>query len=177
MNDLSQAARRHVVTWEDPATAAKAGLARDGIDYLRAIQRGELPAPPIANLLDMRIETVEPGRAVFVCVPQEFHYNPIGVVHGGVAATLLDTAMACAVHSVLPAGSGYTTLELKVNFVRGLTVQSGRVRAEGTLIHMGHRVATAEGRLTAEDGRLYAHATTTCMIFGPAGDPPSGDRR
>ena len=138
---------------------------------------GKLPHPPIMDTLDYALEEIEAGRTVFSLVPQEFHYNPIGVVHGGVAATLLDTAMACAVHSVLPAGSGYTTLELKVNFVRGLTVHSGRVRAEGTLIHMGHRVATAEGRLTAEDGRLYAHATTTCMIFGPAGDPPSGDRR
>ncbi|MBC8075392.1 MAG: PaaI family thioesterase, partial [Chloroflexales bacterium] len=99
--------------------------------------------------------------------PAEYHYNPIGSVHGGVAATLCDSAMACAIHTTLPAGVGYTTLELKVNFVRPITVQTGRVTCEGTLIHMGGRVATAEARLTDASGALYAHATTTCLVLRP----------
>lgn len=167
MNDLSQAARRHVVTWEDPATAAKAGLARDGIDYLRAIQRGELPAPPIANLLDMRIETVEPGRAVFVCVPQEFHYNPSGMVHGGLAATLIDSATGCAVHSTLKAGSYYATVDLISHFIRPMRAGMGPVRCEGKVVHVGGSLATAEGRLTDAGGTLIAYGHATCRVFRP----------
>ena len=115
--------------------------------------------------MDFQIVELEEGRAVFAVDPAEYHYNPIGVVHGGLAATLLDSAMGCAVHSMLPAGSGYTTLELKVNFIRALTAETGRVRAEGKLIHLGGRTATAEGRVIDESGKLYAHATTTCLIL------------
>jgi uncharacterized protein (TIGR00369 family) len=159
--------RERTITWQDPIPTAKAAKKLAGLELLQGIRSGELPRPPIMETLGYEMEDLAEGRAVFSLVPAEFHYNPIGVVHGGVAATLLDTAMACAVHSALPAGSGYTTLEFKVNFVRGLTVASGRVRAEGVLVNLGQRVATAEGRLTGEDGKLYAHATTTCMIFGP----------
>jgi len=115
--------------------------------------------------MDFQLVELEEGRAVFAVDPAEYHYNPIGVVHGGLAATLLDSAMGCAVHSMLPAGTGYTTLELKVNFIRAMTAETGRVRAEGKLIHLGSRTATAEGRVIDESGKLYAQATTTCLIL------------
>jgi uncharacterized protein (TIGR00369 family) len=165
--------RERTITWQDPMPTARAARSIAGRELLEAMRAGSLPRPPIMETLGYEMVELGEGRAVFALQPAEFHYNPIGVVHGGVAATLLDTAMACAVHTLLPAGSGYTTLELKVNFVRALGVDSGRVTAEGTVVHLGQRVATAEGRLTGEDGRLYAHATTTCMVFGPAAGPPA----
>ena len=106
------------------------------------------------------------GRAVFECTPSEYHYNPIGVVHGGLAATLLDSALGCAVHSTLAAGAGYSTVELHVNLVRPITMQTGRMRCEAEIVHVGRSMATAQGRLTDAAGKLYAHGTTTCMIFG-----------
>jgi uncharacterized protein (TIGR00369 family) len=136
-----------------------------GFEFLQKIISGELPRPPLASLMDFQIVELEEGGAVFAVDPAEYHYNPIGVVHGGLAATLLDSAMGCAVHSMLPTGSGYTTLELKVNFIRAITAETGRVRAEGKLIHLGGRTATAEGRVIDESGKLYAHATTTCLIL------------
>lgn len=159
-------ARVRTVIWEDPVAAAKAAASLSGIECLRAIADGRIPAPPIALLLGFGIVEVSEGRVVFATEPGEHHYNPIGVVHGGLAATLLDSAMGCAVHSLLPQGRGYTTLELKVNYVRALTRKTGRVRAVATVIHHGRTVATAEGRIVDDKGRLYAHATTTCMIFG-----------
>jgi uncharacterized protein (TIGR00369 family) len=115
----------------------------------------------------------EEGRVVFACVPGHQHYNPIGTVHGGLAATLLDSAMGCAVHTTLPAGAGYTTLELKVNFTRPITSETGRVLCEGSVVHRGGRVATAEGRVVAEgSGKLLAHGTTTCLIVSLNGDSP-----
>jgi uncharacterized protein (TIGR00369 family) len=157
--------RSRTVSWQDPLTLADAGRALSGADYLRKLLRGELPPPPIAVLLNFRLDEIAEGRAVFVCDPAEYHYNPIGLVHGGLAATLLDSAMGCAVHSTLPAGVGYTTLEIKVNYLRPLLPDRGRVTCEGTLIHRGSRTATADGRLTDVDGRLYAHATTTCLLM------------
>ncbi|HYD98753.1 MAG TPA: PaaI family thioesterase [Alphaproteobacteria bacterium] len=157
--------RTRTVTWADPLPAAKAGMAMSGIDYLQAMFEGRLPGPPVMTLLGMEGHSVEPGRVVFALTPAEYHYNPIGTVHGGVIATLLDSAMACAVHSELPEGQGYTTLEFKVNFVRPLTQASGPVTCEGKVIHRGRSQATAEGRVTDAEGRLYAHATTTCMIL------------
>ena len=136
-----------------------------GLEYLRKIVAGELPRPPISALLDFGLAEVAEGRAVFAVEPAEYHYNPIGVVHGGLAATLLDSAMGCAIHSALPAGAGYTTLEIKVNYIRAMTANMGTVRCEGKLIHLGSRTATAEGRVLDEAGKLYAHATTTCLIF------------
>jgi uncharacterized protein (TIGR00369 family) len=151
-----------------PQALAERAREMDGLSFTRALLTGELPPPPIAELLGFRPVEVGQGRAVFELVPGERHYNPIGSVHGGVAATLLDSAMGCAVHTTLPAGSGYTTLELKVNFVRGLTAQTGPVRCEGVVVHRGGRVATAEGRIWENDGdRLVAHATCTCLVFGP----------
>src|SRR5205823_1752964 len=137
-----------------------------GLDYLRLLQSGELPPPPISRLLGFRLAEVSEGRAVFECEPGEQHYNPIGVVHGGLAATLLDSAMGCAIQTTLPAGAGYTTLEIKVNFVRAITARTGLVKAAAAVIHAGRSTATADGRLEDSAGKLLAHATTTCLIFG-----------
>lgn len=153
------------VTWEDPAALAEAGRTMSGIEFLRAIRDARLPPPPIAQLLGFRLVEVEPGRAVFEVQPAEQHYNPIGVVHGGLAMTLLDSAMGCAVQTHMPAGGGYTTLEAKTNLVRAVSTSTGMLRAIGTTIHVGSRVATAEGRLVDAAGKLYAHATTTCIVL------------
>lgn len=144
-----------------------------GLELLRAIAAGEAPGAPIAELMGFEPVEAEEGRVVFACVPEHRHYNPIGTVHGGLAATLLDSAMGCAVHTTLPAGVGYTTLELKVNFTRPITSETGRVLCEGSVVHRGGRVATAEGRVVAEgSGKLLAHGTTTCLIVSPNGDSP-----
>jgi uncharacterized protein (TIGR00369 family) len=162
--------RERTVTWQDPVASATRGAGLAGIDYLNMIAAGEVPPPPIAVLLGFELVEVQEGRAVFAVTPGEFHYNPIGVVHGGLAATLLDSAMGCAVHSTLPAGTGYTTLEVKVNFARAITGDTGRIVCEATLIHRGRTVATAEGRITAEaTGKLLAHGTTTCLLFSANG--------
>jgi uncharacterized protein (TIGR00369 family) len=153
------------ISWEDPTTGAEAARDMSGLEYLRAMVRGEIPAAPIANLMGFRPVEVEEGRAVFECVPAEYHYNPMGAAHGGFACTLLDSAMGCAVHTTLPAGVGYATLEIKTNLLRPITVETGRLLCLGETIHIGGRVAIAEGRLADEAGILYAHATTTCMIF------------
>jgi uncharacterized protein (TIGR00369 family) len=155
-------------SWEDPLEALEGAAGLDGLGHLSAIVAGELPPPPIARLLDMDISLVEPGRVVFTCEPAEWMYNPIGSVHGGVAATLLDSAMGCAVQSKLPAGVMYTTSDLQVRYVRPMSTTTGRVQAEGVVVHVGRRVATAEGRITSEDGKLLASATTGCLILGPS---------
>jgi uncharacterized protein (TIGR00369 family) len=162
-------ARTRVLEWEDPFASAKAGAGLTGLDYMRALELGAIPPPPMAITLNMRPVEVEHGRAVFEGHPGEEHYNPIGVVHGGYAATLLDSAIGCAVHTTLPAGVAYTTLTLETKFVRAITRNTGPVRAEAWVAHRGRRQATAEGRLTAvETGKLLAHATGTCMILGEA---------
>ncbi len=165
MSEAGQGARTRTVSWEDPRALAEAARGLSGLEYLRKIASGELPRPPFGALLDFGLSELEEGRAVFTVEPAEYHYNPIGVVHGGLAATLLDSAMGCAVHSTLPAGVGYTTLEIKVNYVRALTAETGEVRCEARAIHIGGRTATAEGRVVDADGKLYAHGTTTCLIF------------
>lgn len=138
---------------------------KSGIEVLQSMLAGTLPAPPIGDTLDFIAVHVAPGEAVFQGRPQRRHYNPLGTVHGGWFATLLDSAVGCAVHSTLPAGRSYTTLELKVNMIRPLSDAVPLVRAEGRVIHTGRQVATAEGRILGPDGKLYAHATTTCLIF------------
>jgi uncharacterized protein (TIGR00369 family) len=167
------AVRQRHVTWQDPLVGA--ALARDlsGLDYLREIATGRIPPPPIAVLLGMSIVSVEPGQVVFGLDVGEHLYNPIGSVHGGVFCTLLDSAMGCAVHSSLGRGQAYTTLELKVNIVRALTLDTPGVIATGQVVSTGRRVATASGQITGPDGTLYAHATTTCLVFEPrpAGQP------
>jgi uncharacterized protein (TIGR00369 family) len=141
------------------------------MEYLAAMRDGRLPRPPIAQLMGFEGLDGEEGRAVFSVTPAEYHYNPIGVVHGGLAATLLDSAMGCAVHSTLPAGMGYTTLEVKVNFARPMTRETGRVICEAEVVHRGRTVATAEGRIRSEEtGKLLAHGTTTCLLFSANGD-------
>jgi len=144
-----------------------------GLDFLTGILAGRLPAPPVARLLGFAFTEVEAGRVVMALDPAEFHYNPLSTVHGGIAATLLDSVMACAIHSTLPAGRGYTTLEIKINYVRAITAATGRLTAEGKIIHVGRQVATAEGRLVDAEGRLYVHGTTTCIILG-APEAPRG---
>jgi uncharacterized protein (TIGR00369 family) len=162
--------RTRTITWEDPVATFSAAAGLSGMEYLEALRDGRLPPPPIAALLGFEPVEFEEGRAVFAAVPEEMHYNPIGLVHGGFAATLLDSAMGCAVQTIVPAGSGYTTLEVKVNFSRPMTRDTGRVLAEGVVVHGGRTVATAEGRLVAEDsGKLLAHATATCLIFSANG--------
>jgi uncharacterized protein (TIGR00369 family) len=158
-------ARSITLEWADPAALAAAGRAMTGIDFLRAMRDGDLPPPPIAVLLGFRLTEVEPGHVVFECTPGEQHYNPIGVVHGGLAMTLLDSAMGCCVQTRVPAGSGYTTLEAKTNLVRAITDKTGRLRAIGKVVHIGSRIATAEGRLEDASGKLYAHASTTCIVL------------
>jgi uncharacterized protein (TIGR00369 family) len=158
-------ARTLTVEWSDPAALAAAGRSMPGIDFLRAMRDGRLPRPPMAQLLGFQLIEVEAGLAVWECMPREQHYNPIGVVHGGLAMTLLDSAMGCCVHSRMAAGATYTTLEAKTNLVRAITDQTGRLRAIGKVVHLGSRVATAEGRLEDVAGKLYAHATTTCMVL------------
>ncbi len=136
-----------------------------GIDFVRAIFAGKLPTPPIMQTVEPFDFTAEPGVITFQSVPGFRHYNPIGSVHGSYAAALLDSAMGLAVHSMLPAGSGYTTLEFKISFIRGMTQDTGAVRSEGRTLSVGRRAATAEGRITDAKGRLLAHATTTCLVF------------
>ena len=151
----------------DPAEAALALARLDGLSALRALAAGELPPPPFAVLLGFEIVEVQEGRVVFAVEPGPQHYNPIGSVHGGLAATLVDSATGCAVHSTLPAGVGYTTTDLQVRYVRGITRDTGRVRCEGTVVHRGRTIATAEARVTAGD-RLLAHGTAGVLILPPA---------
>ncbi len=155
------------ITWEDPSIIAKAAFSMKGLDFLQKIASGEIPAAPIMRLIDMQSGEASEGKAAFTCKIGEQHYSAIGMVHGGIAATLLDTALGCAVHTMLPVGVGYTTLELHVNYVRPMTIQTGLIRAEGEVIHVGRSVATAQARITDAAGKLYAHATTTCMILRP----------
>ncbi len=161
--------RTRTFTWQDPMPAAKAGLALSGLEYLQAMGRGELPGPPIGVTLgfsDFPIQ-VESGKVTFTLQPEEFHYNPIGTVHGGVICTLLDSASACAVHSLLPAGTGYTSLELKVNFIRPVTARSGLMQCIGTVVNLGRRTAVAEAKLFDAAGKLHALCTQTCLILSP----------
>ena len=158
--------RRRELVWQDPMPGAAAGIEMAGIDYIRAVAAGEIPPPPIAVLLRMGPTRIEEGSVSFEGEPGEEHYNPIGVVHGGYAATLLDSALGCAVHTTLPAGVGYTSLGLEVKYVRPITRDTGRVRCDAEVVHRGRRQQTAEARLfEVETGKLLAHGTSTCMIL------------
>ena len=159
-------ARDEVMMRAGPGVATPAQWAgRTGLEQMQAMLAGELPFAPIARTLDFSLIRVEPGVALFQGKPGPAHFNPMGGVHGGWFATLLDSALGCAVHTLMPAGRGYTTAELSVNYVRGLSPKVGRVRAEGKVIHCGKQLATAEARLFGPDGTLFAHATTTCLVF------------
>lgn len=161
--------RTRLVTWQDPMPAAQAGAELAGLEYMRAVAAGQYPPPPIAVLLRMGPVAVEEGWVVFEGEPGEEHYNPIGMVHGGYAATLIDSAIGCAVHTTLPTGTGYSTLTLETKFVRAMTRETGRIRAEAQVLHRGRRQATGEARLyDASNGKLLAHGTGTCLIIGEA---------
>jgi uncharacterized protein (TIGR00369 family) len=158
--------RTRSFSWSDPAASAAAAMQLAGIDVMRGIVDGSLPPPPIAQLLGFEIVEVASGRALFAMQPAEWMYNPMGAVHGGVAATILDTCMGCAVQTTLDPGVGYTTTDLQVRYIRAMTTDTGRVLAEGRVLHAGRRTATAEGRLLTEDDEtLIAHATTGCAIL------------
>jgi uncharacterized protein (TIGR00369 family) len=159
------AERTITVQWQDPTQLASRARESSGVDFLKAIVSGELPKAPIQELLGFSLDEADEGRVLFSIEPGEQHYNPIGSVHGGVAATLLDSAMGAAVHSTLAQGEAYATLEVKFNLVRPITADTGRVLAEGKVVHRGKTVATVEGSLrSASDGKLLAHGTSTCLI-------------
>lgn len=151
--------------WTDPIALAEAGRDLSGIDFMRAVAAGELPPSPIAQTLGFTLTEVGEGTVVFVAEPGEHLYNPIGVVHGGVTATLLDSAAACAVHTTLPAGTAYTSLDLSLRYLRPVRADTGPVRAIGRVLNRGRRTALAEAELRDAADRLLAHATSTCMIF------------
>ena len=160
-------ARTRSYAWDDPAISAAAAREQDGTAFLQAILDGTLPAPPIARTLDFAPVSVEPGTVVFEFTPAEFHYNPIGSVHGGMISTLCDSACGCAVQSLLPAGTYYTSLDLSVKFLRPVSAGAGPLTCTGTVTYLGGRSALAEARLTGGDGKLYAFAASSCMIFRP----------
>ncbi|MCI0713173.1 MAG: PaaI family thioesterase [Chloroflexi bacterium] len=157
--------RTRTIHWNDPIPAAQAGMQMSGLDYIRQMIEGKFPPPPIAETLGFTIVEVAEGYAVFEGTPGEYLYNPIGVVHGGWAATLLDSAMGCAVHTTLEQGMIYTTLQININLVRPISLHTGKVRCEATVIHSGRRSATAEGKLFDENSKLLAHGSTTCIVM------------
>jgi len=156
--------RTRTIAWEDPMIGARAAEGLSGLEYLRRLRAGELPMPPITALVGFRFGALEEGRVSFEFEPAEHHYNPIGTVHGGIPTTLLDSAMGCALHSTLPRGVGYATVELNVHFVRPIRGDTGPMVCEGRVVHGGRRHATAEARLTDAGGKLYAHATCSCVV-------------
>jgi uncharacterized protein (TIGR00369 family) len=158
--------RSRTVTWADPLAALPQSASLSGLEYLQRLIDGRIPPPPMAATLNFTLAEIGEGRAVFRGEAGEYLYNPIGVVHGGFAMTLLDSALGCAVHSTLGASEGYTTLETKVNFVRPITLATGAVRCEAAIVHRGRQTATAEGRLVEDaTGKLLAHGMTTCLVI------------
>jgi uncharacterized protein (TIGR00369 family) len=159
------APRSRTVTWHDPAPSTSKGLTMAGIDYLQAIIDGDLSPAPISGLLQFDVVSAEPGRVVFTCQPDESAYNPIGAIHGGLVCTLLDSVTGCAVHSTLPQGKGYTSIEIKVNYLKAVRLSSGQLTATGTVVKSGSRVGFAEGVVTDASGAVVATATSTLLIF------------
>lgn len=157
--------RSKTVSWQDPMRTFEAGQNMSGLEFITAMSEGKLPPPPIGSLLGFRPIDVDFGRVVVSCVPDESTYNPIGVVHGGLACTLLDTAAACAVHTTLPAGTGYTSAEIKVNYLRPIHAHSGELRAHGWVTKPGKRIAFAEADIRDGDDKVLATASTTCAIL------------
>jgi uncharacterized protein (TIGR00369 family) len=165
--DIRTYPRSRSYDWDDPDITAAAAGTMDGKSFLESLANGTLPAAPVARTLDFALVTVSAGTVAFEFVPASFHYNPIGSVHGGVLSTLCDSACGCAVQSMLPAGTYYTSLDLSVKFLRPVTAATGPLTCEGTVTHLGRRSALAQARLTGADGRLFAHATSSCMVFRP----------
>ena len=162
---MSDAARERIVRWADPLQTAATLRTMPGLAALRALMAGEVDAPPIAHLIGFSITHAESGVVSASLVPNESHYNPIGMVHGGVIATLLDTVVGCAVQSMLPLSRGYTTLNLSVSYIRAVTLATGEIMAEGTIMHSGRSTAIAHGRVRDAAGKLLATAETTCLLF------------
>jgi uncharacterized protein (TIGR00369 family) len=157
--------RQRIVEWEDPAPGVAVMPTLSGLDYLRAMIDGVLPPPPIASLMDMTLVDAAPGTATFVCEPGESHYNPIGTVHGGLVCTLLDSVLGCAVQTTLPQGQGYTSIEIKVNYLRPVLADSGPLTCVGTVTKPGNRVAFADGVVTDASGKVVATATGSLLVF------------
>jgi uncharacterized protein (TIGR00369 family) len=157
--------RSKVVTWHDPTTTTAKGLSMPGIDYLRAMADGTMPPPPISGLMSFTMVSADPGRVVFTCEPDESAYNPIGAIHGGLVCTLLDSVAGCALHSVLPQGKGYTSIEIKVSYLKGVRTSSGPLTATGTVIKAGSRVGFTEGVVTDATGAIVATASSTLLVF------------
>lgn len=162
---MSEKNRTRTYQWTNPLETAQKAKTMSGYDFLNGFLKGEISPPPIAATLEFHPLTLEEGKVSFGFEPKEYHYNPIGSVHGGVISTLLDTVMGCALHSSLPQGTGYTTLELKVNFIKAVTDSCGELIAEGRLKHLGKSTALVEADLKDAQGRLYAHGVSTCMIL------------
>ena len=156
--------RTRTIKWDDPSKGIEAATELSGIEWLRAMARRDAPPPPLSDVLGFKLDTIEEGHVIVTLVPAEFHYNPVGILHGGIAATLFDSSLGCAVQSLLPAAHLAPTLQLQINYVRPITIETGKVFCAGHAVHVGRRSATAEGRLTDSDGRLYAHATGTFLI-------------
>ncbi len=150
---------------QDAAGSTAARRALSGLEYMQMLVAGELPVSGMSELMGFRLAEVSAGHAVIIVSPDERHYNGLGIVHGGLAATLLDSALGVAINSMMPAGKVFTTLEMKVNYVRPIRGETGEVRCVANVIHVGRRVATAEGRVEDAHGKLYAHGTATCMLF------------
>ena len=159
--------RTRSVSWSDPAISVEAVRSLSGIDFVRKIMNGDVPAPPTFELIGFRLTSVEPGQVVGALDPDEFHYNPMGGVHGGIVCFLLDSVMGLAVHSQLPTGNLFATLEAKVHFVRPISAKTGILMAQGKIVHPGSRIATAESRLVDMNDKLFAHGTATCMVIPP----------
>jgi len=157
--------RSRTVTWFEPRPSTTKGLTMAGIDYLQAMVDGDLPQPPIGGLLQFEISNVAPGRVEFTCLPDESAYNPIGAIHGGLVCTLLDSVTGCAVHSTLPQGRGYTSVEIKVNYLKAVRLTSGALTATGTVVKSGSRIGFAEGIVTDASGAVVATASSTLLIF------------
>jgi len=160
-----QATRERLIRWEDPVASAASLRELSGLEAMRAVRDGKVPPPPIAVLMDFRVAEVEEGRVVFEGTPGETHYNPIGSVHGGFALTLFDSALGCAVHTMLPAGVAYTTTDVQVRFIRGMTKETGTVRCEARVVHVGRSTATAEAKLYDLEGRILGIGTTGCAVL------------
>ncbi len=164
--------RERTFSWSDPTAIAASVAGMSGAEFFAAISAGTIPPPPIARALDFDGVSFGEGRAAFRLTPREFHYNPLGSVHGGVFATMVDSACGCAVHTMLPAGVFYTSLDLSVKFLRPVTVDTGPITAEGTVVHLGRRTALAEARITDEAGKVYVTATSSCLLIHPEKPSP-----
>jgi uncharacterized protein (TIGR00369 family) len=157
--------RERTFTWTDPKQTAETGRGMSGLELIKGFCDGNIPPPPSASLIGFSVTEVDEGRVVMRLAPHEYHYNPNGMMHGGILATLLDSVMGCAVHTTLPKGRAYTSLEIKVNFVRAVTNDSGELAAEGKIVHGGRQSAVAEAKMVDAKGRLCATASTTCLVF------------